>query len=84
MNKQLLIFTVMLIFWFGCKRQKSSNYPEYYKLYNKVLKLEKADRIEEAFQLFQEAEKLVEFIPVQHLLSARSYAYKLQDCKLTL
>ena len=82
MQRFYLVFIVIGLF-FSCKQPKS-NYPEYYRQYNKVLRLEDAGNTELAFEKFREAEKLVEFVPVQHLLTARSLALSLDNCELVL
>ncbi len=73
-----------LLIIFSCQENLDNDYPQYYRTYNQVLKLEKEENFHEAFKLFQQAEALVDFVPVQHLLKGRTLAVKLKDCDQVL
>lgn len=67
---------------FGCKSDIEKNYSEYYRTYNEIKKLEKKGKIYEALKLFRNAEQQVDFVPVQHLLNARSLSEKIGECEI--
>lgn len=82
MTKHYLIILGLILTIISCREEITSNYPEYYRTYNQVLRLEKEEKFKEAFKLFQESEKLVEFIPVQHLLEGRNLSILTKNCEL--
>lgn len=82
--KYLIYIFLVLLSICSCQKSIENNYPQYYRTYNQVLKLEKEGKFREAFDLFQEAESAVDFVPVQHLLKARSMAVELEDCSQVL
>ena len=81
MNRLLFVF-VLAILVGSCQKELISNYPNYYRTYNQVLKLNSEGKWQEAINTFQRAEGLVEFVPPDHFIKARNMAIELNDCDL--
>ncbi len=80
--KSLLFVCVLAILSASCQKDSDSNYPEYYRTYNQVRKLQSEGKWQDAISTFQRAERLVEFVPPDHFITARNLAIALNDCNL--
>ena len=80
--KRLLIVFALAILGGSCQKDSKSNYPEYYRTYNQVLKLQSEGKLQEAFSLFDRAARLVEYVPPRHFIQMRNMATWLNDCEL--
>lgn len=77
----IFLFCFILII-FSCNDSVKNDYPTYYRMYNDVMKYKDAGQEETALSHFQEAEKLVEYIPSWHYMEARNLAIRLKNCQL--
>lgn len=80
--KRLLFIIVLAIVGASCQKDSKSYYPDYYRTYNQVRKLQSEGKWQEAISTFQRAERLVEFVPPDHFIAARNIAIALNDCDL--
>jgi len=80
--KKVIFVLVLAMLGGSCQKESKSNYPEYYRTYNQVLKLHSQGDLQGAINNFQRAERLVSFVPPDHFIKARNIAIESKDCDL--